>query len=237
MPYKDADATLARLAEGFERFRSTWFEADRAVYDELVWQGQTPRVLVVGCSDSRADPQLITGARPGEIFTIRNVAALVPPYRPESVLAGVSSALEFGVKGLEVAHVVVMGHAMCGGIRSLMEHGDDDPRFEFVSRWVAQLRPAREEVEAMIGESDPASRARHAERAGVLVSLRNLMTYPWIAERVEAGQLSLHAWFFDFVWGVLLQASGPRGPFEQIQPGVAPVPAISRRSPGPAAGQ
>mgnify|MGYP001022092832 CR=1 FL=1 len=165
MPYKDADATLARLAEGFERFRSTWFEADRAVYDELVWQGQTPRVLVVGCSDSRADPQLITGARPGEIFTIRNVAALVPPYRPESVLAGVSSALEFGVKGLEVAHIVVMGHAMCGGIRSLMEHGDDDPRFEFVSRWVAQLRPAREEVEAMIGESDPASRARHAERA------------------------------------------------------------------------
>ena len=136
MPYKDADATLARLAEGFERFRSTWFEADRAVYDELVWQGQTPRVLVVGCSDSRADPQLITGARPGEIFTIRNVAALVPPYRPESVLAGVSSALEFGVKGLEVAHIVVMGHAMCGGIRSLMGHGDDE-RIE--PRWVTTI--------------------------------------------------------------------------------------------------
>ncbi len=226
MPYKDADAALARLAQGFERFRAAYFDADRALYDELVWEGQNPRVMVIGCSDSRADPQMITDAPPGEIFTVRNVAALVPPYMPDTRLAGVSSALEFGVKGLEVAHIVVLGHAMCGGIRSLMEYGDADPRFEFISRWVAQLKPARDAVEALGIDTDAVARTRKAERLGVLVSLANLMTYPWIAERVAAGRMSLHAWFFDFVWGVLLQAIGPDGPFEQIQPGIAPIAAI-----------
>lgn len=230
MPYRDADAAVARLAEGFERFRAAYFETDRTLYDELVREGQNPRVMVVGCSDSRADPQMITNAGPGEIFTIRNVAALVPPYRPESVVAGVSSALEFGVKGLEVAHIVVLGHAMCGGIRSLMDYGDADPRFEFMSRWVAQLKPARDAVEALVSEADSEARTRQAERAGVLVSLSNLLTYPWIAERVAAGRISLHGWFFDFVWGVLLQAKGPEGPFEQIQPGVPPVAAIGARA-------
>ena len=229
MPHRDADAALARLAQGFERFRAAYFETDRTLYDELVWEGQNPRVLVVGCSDSRADPQMITDAGPGEIFTIRNVAALVPPYMPDGRLAGVSSALEFGVKGLEVAHIVVMGHAMCGGIRSLMEYGDADPRFEFIGRWVGLLRAARDEVEALATEADAATRAHYAERAAVLVSLRNLLSYPWIAERVANGRLSLHGWFFDFVWGVLLQASGPHGPFEQIAPGTAPVAAISAR--------
>lgn len=223
----EADAALARLAEGFERFRAAYFETDRALYDELVWEGQNPRVMLVGCCDSRADPQMITDAGPGEIFTIRNVAALVPPYMPDGRLAGVSSALEFGVKGLEVAHIVVLGHAMCGGVRSLMEYGDADPRFEFMGRWVGLLRDARAEVEALVSEADAATRARHAEREAVLVSLRNLLTYPWIGERVSTGRLALHGWYFDFVWGVLLQAAGPRGPFEQIRPGIAPVPALS----------
>lgn len=229
MPYRDADVALAELAQGFARFRAAYFETNRTLYDELVWEGQSPRVMVVGCSDSRADPQMITDAGPGEIFTIRNVAALVPPYMPDSQLAGTSSALEFGVKGLGVAHIVVLGHAMCGGVRSLMDYGDADPRFEFISRWVAQLRPARDEVTRLVSEADAATRTRLAERLAVLVSLSNLMTYPWIAERVTGGQLSLHAWFFDFVWGVLLQAAGPHGPFEQIEPGTPPVAAISTR--------
>lgn len=226
-----ADAALARLVQGFDRFRAAYFETDRTLFDQLVREGQRPAVMVIGCSDSRADPQMITDTGPGELFVIRNVAALVPPYMPDGRLAGVSSAIEFGVKGLGVAHIVVLGHAMCGGVRSLMEYGDADPRFEFMGRWVGLLAEAREEVCAIVTEAEPALVARQAERASVLVSLRNLTTYPWIAEAVAAGRLALHAWYFDFTWGVLLAAEGPRGPFRQIgADGTAPAPAIPRHS-------
>jgi carbonic anhydrase len=213
------DAALARLVHGFDRFRAAYFETDHTLFDSLVWDGQKPQVMVIGCSDSRADPTMITDAGPGDLFVVRNVAALVPPYMPDGRLAGVSSAIEFGVKGLGVAHIVVLGHAMCGGVRSLMEHGDADPRFEFMGRWVGLLAEARDEVRTLVTEAEPALLARHAERAAALVSLRNLTTYPWIADAVRAGGLALHAWYFDFTWGVLLAADGPRGPFRQIEPG------------------
>lgn len=221
------DAALARLVQGFERFRTTYFESDPAVFDELARDGQHPQVMVVGCCDSRVSPQLITDAAPGDLFVIRNVAALVPPYVPDGRPAGVSSALEFGVKGLEVGHIVVLGHAMCGGVRSLMEYGDADPRFEFLGRWVGLLAEAREEVMRLATEAEPALRARHAEQASVLVSLRNLMTYPWIAERVAADRLALHGWYFDFTRGVLLAAETPHGPFRQIDPTQPPAPAAA----------
>jgi carbonic anhydrase len=210
------DAALARLVHGFDRFRAAYFETDHSLFDQLVWEGQRPKVMVVGCCDSRADPQMITDSGPGDLFVIRNVAALVPPYLADGRLAGVSAALEFGVKGLEVGHIVVLGHAMCGGVRSLMEFGDSDPRFEFIGRWVGLLAEAREEVRTLVTEAEPALLARYAERASVLVSLRNLTTYPWIAERVEAGTLALHGWYFDFTWGVLMAAETPHGPFRQI---------------------
>ncbi|WP_144183611.1 carbonic anhydrase [Elioraea rosea] len=210
-------AALARLVEGFDRFRAAYFETDHTLFDQLVWEGQKPQIMVVGCSDSRADPTMITDAGPGDVFVIRNVAALVPPYMPDGRLAGVSSALEFGVKGLAVSHIVVLGHAMCGGVRSLMEYGDADPRFEFMGRWVGLLAEAREEVRMLVTEAEPALLARYAERASVLVSLRNLMTYPWVADRVRDGTLALHGWYFDFTWGVLMAAEGPRGPFRQLE--------------------
>lgn len=117
---------------------------------------------------------------------------------------------------------------MCGGVRSLMEYGDADPRFEFMGRWVGLLAEAREEVRALVTEAEPALLARHAERASVLVSLRNPMTCPWIADGVRAGAVSLHAWCFDFTWGALMAAEGPRGPFRQVGPSDAPArPAIA----------
>jgi len=220
------DAALARLVQGFERFRAAYFETDHTLFDQLVWEGQRPKVMVVGCCDSRADPQMITDSGPGDLFVIRNVAALVPPNMPDGRLAGVSSALEFGVKGLEVGHIVVLGHSMCGGVRSLMEYGDADPRFEFMGRWVGLLAEAREEVRSLVTEAEPALLARHAERVSVLVSLRNLITYPWIAERVAAGRLALHGWYFDFTWGVLMAAQTPVGPFRQIDSTAPPSPAV-----------
>ncbi len=221
-----ADATIVRLIQGFERFRAAYFETDHSLFDHLVWDGQRPKVMVVACCDSRADPQMITDAGPGELFVIRNVAALVPPYVLDGRLAGVSAALEFGVKGLEVEHVIVLGHAMCGGVRSLMEFGDADPRFDFVGQWVGLLAEVRDEVRTLVSEAEPALLARYAERAAVLVSLRNLSTYPWIAERVAAGKLALHGWYFDFTWGVLMAAETPRGPFRQIDAAQVPAPAV-----------
>jgi carbonic anhydrase len=220
------DAALARLVQGFERFHAAYFETDHSLFDQLVREGQRPKVMVVGCCDSRASPQMITDSAPGDLFVIRNVAALVPPYMPDGRPAGVSSALEFGVKGLEVGHIVVLGHAMCGGVRSLMEYGDADPRFEFVGRWVGLLAEAREEVKSLVTQAEPALLARHAEKASVLVSLRNLMTYPWIVEQVSAGRLALHGWYFDFTLGVLMAAETPRGPFRQIDTAALPSPAV-----------
>lgn len=220
------DAALARLVHGFERFRAAYFETDRSLFDQLVWEGQRPNVMVIGCCDSRADPQMITDSGPGDLFVIRNVAALVPPYLADGRLAGVAAALEFGVKALEVGHIVVLGHAMCGGVRSLMEFGDADPRFEFIGRWVGLLAEAREEVRHLVTEAEPVLLARHAERAAVLVSLRNLTTYPWIAERVETGRLALHGWYFDFTWGVLMAAERPEGPFRQIDAAEMPRAAV-----------
>lgn len=230
-PHPAGEDALARLVQGFDRFHAAWFETSHSLYDELVWRGQQPRVMVVGCCDSRADPAMITDAAPGDLFVVRNVAALVPPYMPDGRLAGVSSAIEFGVKALGVAHIVVLGHAMCGGVRSLMEYEDCDPRFEFVGQWVGLLREARAEVLALVTEADAALQLRAAERASLLVSVRNLMTYPWIAQAVATGELCLHGWYFDFAWGVLMAAEGPRGPFRQVEPGCLPPPAIAAAGP------
>jgi carbonic anhydrase len=220
------EAALARLVQGFERFRAASFETDHTLFDHLVWEGRRPKVMVVGCCDSRADPQMITDSGPGYLFVVRNVAAPVPPYMPDGRSADASSALEFGVKGLDVGHIVVLGHAMCGGVRSLMEFADADPRFGFIGPWIGLLADAREKVCSLVTEAEPALLARHAERASVRVSVRNLVIYPWIAERLTAGRLALHGWYCDFTWAVRMAAETALGPFGQIDATLPPSPAV-----------
>ena len=207
MSTESADALLS----GYRRFREGHWAEDRAEYEALAADGQRPHTLVVACSDSRADPALIFDTAPGQLFVVRNVANLVPPYEPDGHLHGVSAALEFGVKVLGVSRIVVMGHAHCGGVNAMLNGAPDNCR-DFVAPWVEQGAPAVRRVAEAV-EPDEVERA--AEEAVVRLSLENLRTFPWIAEREAAGELALTGLHFGIADGVLRALTGP-GRFEAL---------------------
>jgi len=204
---------IAKFIAGFERFQKKYFTNDRELFDQLR-QAQYPRVMVISCCDSRVDPAILTGADPGDMFVVRNVANLVSQYKPGVNFASVPAALEFAVLSLEVEHVIVLGHAQCGGIRALMS--DAWPDGEFIGKWVSIAQRARERVLAELPRKPYALQARACEQAAILISLENLMTYPWVARRVEAGTLNLHGWYFDIAEGSLLRYSPASNAFEPI---------------------
>jgi carbonic anhydrase len=218
---------LARLVAGFDLFRHSHFEADHDLYDRLL-DGQRPEVMVIACSDSRTDPAIICGARPGELFVVRNVAALVPPPANDGAPHGTASAIEFGVKALGVRDIVVLGHAFCAGVRCLLDHDHGAGAFDYVSDWVGVARDVRDEMDGLVTEAERSLVARRAEQATVLTSLRHLAAYPFVAARIAEGRLALHGWYFHLGWGVLQAAEGPCGPFRQLDAGEAPRPAIGR---------
>jgi carbonic anhydrase len=221
-PRPDGGA-LRRLVEGFDRFRDQHFEQDHALFDALI-EGQRPEVMILACSDSRTDPAIIYGARPGELFVVRNVAALVPAYEADRRPHGTAAAIEFGIEALGVRHVIVLGHSFCAGVRCLLEHDHGGRRFEFVSDWVEVAREVRDEMDGLVTEADRDVVARRAEQASVLCSLRHLATYPFVADRLRDGRLALHGWYFHFGWGLLQAAETVDGPFRQVD-GAAPPPA------------
>lgn len=216
---------LRRLVEGFDRFREQHFEQDHTLFDALL-EGQRPEVMVIACSDSRTDPAIVCGAQPGDLFVVRNVAALVPPYEPDHRPHGTAAAIEFGVVALGVKHVIVLGHSFCAGVRCLLGHDHAGHRFEFVADWVEIAAGVREEMDGLVTEAERDIIARRAEQAAVLCSLRHLATYPFIAERLQDGRLALHGWYFHFGWGVLQAAQSPEGPFLQVQHLALPAPAV-----------
>lgn len=197
---------IEHLISGFRRFRQSYFGEDRKVYDRLTQQGQTPKTIIVGCCDSRVDPAIITDCNPGDLFTIRNVANLVPPYETAGNYHGTSAALEFGVRNLCVENIIVLGHAQCGGIRALLENGSsENSESGFVSGWMKVAANARNRVlSRMHGESQEILQ-RACEQEAILVSLDNLLSFPWILERVAQRKLTLHGWYFDLEHGELLQ--------------------------------
>ena len=193
------------LIAGYRRFRATQWPERRAVFEALARDGQSPRAMVIACSDSRVDPAMIFGAGPGELFILRNVAALVPPWQPDAQFHATSAALEFAVRVLEVPDLVVLGHGMCGGIRALLE-GAPQAASDFLGPWMRIAEPAKRRV-LECRAADPQTAC---EREAVKESLANLLTFPWIAERVADGRLRLHGATFDIRFGVLwrLQADG-----------------------------
>jgi carbonic anhydrase len=201
---RDVEVFLA----GFRRFQARFFGGDRELYEELR-HGQRPHALVIACCDSRVDPAHLLDARPGDLFVVRNVANLVPPYESDGATHGVSAALEFAVRSLGVAHICVLGHGQCGGVRALLEGAQG----EFLPRWVAIAQEARDEVLARLPGKSLEMQARACEQASLLLSLRNLLTFPWVAERVEAGTLALHGWYFDLERGRLLGYDAATGRF------------------------
>lgn len=188
------------LIDGYWRFRAGAWPNYRDLYQELA-AGQSPRTMIVACADSRVDPQMIFDAGPGEMFVMRNVANLVPPFAPDAAYHGTSAAVEFAVRVLEVRDLVIMGHGRCGGVRALLE-GAPAAAADFVAPWVSMANPARDRALAT-GETGRALQ-RACEHECVKLSLDNLKSFPWVSERVAAGTLRLHGCWFAVATGELL---------------------------------
>jgi carbonic anhydrase len=204
---------MKKLLAGYRRFRANGWPEQRRVFESLAENGQSPKTLVLGCIDSRVDPARIFDTAPGEILTVRNVANLVPPYAPDAVYHGTSAALEFGVRVLEVGDLVVLGHGLCGGVQTLLA-GKADSAHEFIAPWMSIAQPACARV---LQSAAPEERQRSCEFEVIKVSLANLMTFPWIAERVAAGTLNLHGAWFDIRIGELMVLQ-PDGTFAPQNP-------------------
>ena len=183
---------MNHLLDGYQRFRARSWPERRATFEALSDHGQRPLGMVIACVDSRVDPAVIFDTAPGQLLTIRNVANLVPPYAPDAAYHGTSAALEFGIRVLEIPHLVVLGHGQCGGVRVLLD-GAPAEAGDFVAQWMSIAEPARR---AALACDSPEARERCCEHQVVKTSLANLRSFPWIAERERRGQLALHgAWF------------------------------------------
>lgn len=192
--------SINKLMTGIKQYRETRFQDQRPEIQRLVDEGQTPAILMVSCADSRIDPSIIFNCDPGDIFVVRNVANIVPGYRPDGQPHSVAAALEYGVQSLGISDIVIMGHAHCGGVNALLEaHGTEggiSAVGEFVGPWMAEA----ESICDKVNKDDFPERAalnRAMEQENVKLGLENLMTFPWIAERVADGRLTLHGWRFD----------------------------------------
>lgn len=194
---KTETSAVDKLLEGYQHFRNGPFEGSRSMIEALVAHGQQPEVAVVACSDSRVDPAILFQTDPGDLFVIRNVANLVPPMEQEGTYHGTSAALEFAVLGLNVKHLIVMGHAHCGGVKAMMAPDAGNADYTFLLPWVSMLAAAHQRVLATMPDAEEPARARACEQNAVLVSLQNLTTFPWVRTRVENGELKLHGWYID----------------------------------------
>jgi len=201
------------LIEGYRHFRKTYYRENEKLLKDLFERGQSPKTMMIACSDSRIDPALQLGARPGDVFMVRNVANLVPPYRPDSEFHSTSAALEFAVLALKVEHIIVLGHARCGGIAALLS-GAHAGRSDFVGNWIRIAEPARQAVEAANLHDDDQRRLL-AELESVKVSLKNLRTFPWVKTAEDAGHLKIHGWYFNIGTGLLWRQNAD-GKFEQV---------------------
>ncbi len=206
---------FAELLKGYRRFRQDTYPRQKERFDESITEGQHPKLLVIGCSDSRVDPAQIFDVDPGEIFVVRNVAALVPPYETTPGKHGVSAAVEYAVQVLEVAQILVMGHGRCGGCKaaldqSLAGHGPGDGGF--VAGWIKLLDDAREPVARKHGtEGRKAELAM--EFAAIRQSLANLRTFPWLKDKEDAGKIKLRGAHFSINEGVLYSLDEETGEF------------------------
>jgi carbonic anhydrase len=195
----------ARLVEGYRDFLAGRMPTERERYRELAKRGQSPAIMVIGCCDSRVSPEVIFDTHPGELFVVRNVANLVPAYARDSVCHSVFAALEFAVQVLKVRHIVVLGHARCGGIRAFVEHEPLLSSGDSMQKWISLIAPALELAGPPDGEGDYLTRL---EQASISKSLDNLSTFPYVAEAVRAGALSLHGAYFDVATGRMFVRDG-----------------------------
>jgi carbonic anhydrase len=202
-----------RLRDGYAMFRNGRLPAEQSRYRDLAERGQTPQTMVIGCCDSRVSPEVIFDAGPGELFVVRNVANLVPPYSPDGAYHGVSAALEYAVTVLNVGHIVVLGHARCGGVQAF---ADDAAAGDFLGKWMSMLAPVAASIPPRADA--PGSYLTRLEQASMVASLQNLQTFPFIRARCERGQLALHGAYFDVASGELSALDAATGRFVPVTP-------------------
>ncbi|MBD2841757.1 carbonic anhydrase [Erythrobacter rubeus] len=206
---------FAELLKGYRRFRADTYPRQRARFEETIAQGQHPKLMIIGCSDSRVDPAQIFDVDPGEIFVVRNVAALVPPFETTPGQHGVSAAVEFAVQMLEVKQILVMGHGRCGGCKAALTRsfeGSDRGSGGFVADWIKLLDEAREPVARKHGTNGRKAELA-MEFAAIRQSLANLRTFPWLAEKEQSGALKLRGAHFSIREGVLYSLDEETGEF------------------------
>ena len=204
-----------RLIDGYGAFASGRLQSEQHRYRELAEHGQTPEIMVIGCCDSRVSPEVIFDARPGELFVVRNVANLVPPYETDGKYHGVSAALEFGVGVLKVKHIVILGHAHCGGIRAYAEDTAPISPGDFIGRWMSLMAPAAEKVGAR-GSMSRTEYLERMEQASILNTLDNLMTFPGLRKLIERGAVTLHGAYFGVAKGELSVLDRATGEFRPV---------------------
>ena len=209
---------IRQLLAGFKAFRATYYERNPASMRQLVSEGQKPQVLLIGCSDSRVDPALLTGAAPGELFVVRNVANLVPPYQPDGHYHGTSAAIEYAVRVLNVPHVIILGHAQCGGIQGLIRlRSGETIDGDFVAPWVSIAGGAFDQYAGDASAGQFKGTPAEIERAAIRTSVENLLTFPFIRQKMEAGELELHGWWFDLEEGAIWALSPDRKTFGPVE--------------------
>ena len=208
---------IKKLVQGYQRFHKKYFDEQPELYNNLFKEGQSPQFLVISCCDSRVHPAQVMDTEPGDIFVIRNVANLVPINEVDGKSHGTSAAMEFAIKHLGVKHIIVLGHSQCGGIKSLMEGEHFDADYGFIDPWMNIAKPAKEMVLRDYADKEFTEQCTLCEQASIKISLNNLMTFPWIKERYDAGTLFTHGWYFNIGTGSLLGNKGDEFiPIDQI---------------------
>lgn len=224
---------LEGLLKGFADFRLGYYREHLDLFDKLATEGQSPKILIVGCADARVDPGILTQTKPGDIFTVRNIGAMVPPalIPPDHRQHGTSAAIEYAVRGLGVEHIVILGHALCGGIAALVD-GDKGAfaDFDYLSTWTAVAQDVRDLAVTRLKDRSREEIVRTVEQAAVVNSVQNLMGFPWVAEKVAEGKLVLHAWWFNLTKGQLYAFNPEALAFEPVL-GITLAPTVGQATP------
>jgi carbonic anhydrase len=205
----------SQLIDGYRAFLYARLRLEQDRYRDLSEAGQSPQVMLIGCADSRVSPEVIFDVRPGELFVVRNVANLVPPYAPDGHAHGVSAALEFGVIALKVKHIVVLGHAQCGGVKAFADKAAPLTPGDFIGNWMKLMAPALEKAgpQGSLSYDDYLTKL---EQANIVNSLDNLMTFPRLRKSVESGEVEAHGAFFGVATGKLSVLDRKTGEFKPV---------------------
>jgi carbonic anhydrase len=204
-----------RLIDGYAAFASGRLPAEQHRFRALAEHGQAPEIMVIGCCDSRVSPEVIFDARPGELFVVRNVANLVPPFETGGSYHGVSAALEFGIGVLKIRHIVILGHAHCGGVKAYVEEAEPISPGDFIGRWMSLMAPAAAKVGPR-GATPMAAYIERMEKASIVNTLDNLMTFPRLRQLIERGAVMLHGAYFGVATGELSVLDRASGEFRPV---------------------